>query len=120
MCLGRGVAAYLHILCCDNLAGLGVQGGVDVDPEVELQQAPKALQDATIQVLVVLLLEQLLQAHNEKTSQDGSVLLCIDEGLALIQTHAWSLLHSPSECDPCIGSCKVGSTRCQLSHGRSL
>ena len=54
--------AHLDVLCCDDLASLGVQSGIDIDPEVEFQQAPETFQDASIKVLVVLLLEQLLQA----------------------------------------------------------
>ena len=77
MRIGKGAGAYLHILCCDDLAGLGVQGGIDIDPEVKLQQAPKAFQDATIQVLVVLLLEQLLQAHDARlTFSTSGALMC--------------------------------------------
>ena len=54
--------AHLDILCCDDFASLGVQSRVDIDSEIEFQQAPKTFQDASIKVLVVLLLEQLLQA----------------------------------------------------------
>ncbi len=51
---------HLDILCCDDLASLGVQRGVDVDLQIELEQAAKTLQDASIQVIIMLQLEQLL------------------------------------------------------------
>lgn len=52
----------LQRLSCDQLASLLIQGWVHIQLEVVLQQPPKPLQNSTIQVNVVLLFKQLLQA----------------------------------------------------------
>ena len=51
----------LEIVSSDELASLVIQGWVHIQLEVILQQPSKTLQDAAIQVSVMLLFEQLLQ-----------------------------------------------------------
>ena len=57
---GTRAQARLDVVGGDELAGAVVERGVHVQLQVELEQAAEALQDAAIQVRVVLLLEQLL------------------------------------------------------------
>ena len=57
---GTRAQARLDVVGGDELAGAVVERGVHVQLQVELEQAAEALQDAAVQVRVVLLLEQLL------------------------------------------------------------
>jgi len=80
----QSAGAHLNILCRDDLPSPGVQGRVHINSEVKLQKAPKTFQDASIQILVVLLFEEFLQAYDmlrqslassmacTETSEDGS------------------------------------------------
>ena len=68
-------AQHLKAGSSEKLASGGVQGGVGIDLQVKLQQAAKALQDATWQVCIIALLEQLLHTSKRfKCQLGGSVL----------------------------------------------
>lgn len=56
--------ACLDVCGCDDLSSLGVKSGVDINLEVKLEQAAKTLQNASVQVVVVLQLEELLRICN--------------------------------------------------------
>ena len=113
--------AHLDILCCDDFASLGVQSGVDIDSEVEFQQAPETFQDASIKVLVVLLLEQLLQAMQASAMLPSCPIIFKDQarqqqlntcrdsseqtGLCQRTDIPWGGLHQGQECRRTVERC---------------
>ena len=59
----QGLVAYLQCLSSNELASLVIQSWVHIQLQIILQHAPKALQNAAIQISIMLLFKQLLQGQ---------------------------------------------------------